>query len=243
MESQKIKEDRKRKFLIKMEKEKMKANKKKEEKEPIQNNNETNQQNQTNVPTQNNNINNQLNQPPSFNNETNMNKNNLNTINNILPEQKLQKNFFTNIFKQNNNNIDFKNIIEQTEKYDYMINFQEIIKRFLIIILTILHCLKYSPLYNAFVFKYTFVILELSSFFFYKYYYSKKTELRKKMIDSNNIDNMQENQIIKIINSILNNLGFVGRYFIYLKVATDIFFDISILFIINIIYFIINSKD
>ena len=123
-----------------------------------------------------------------------------------------------------------------------MINFQNILKKIFIIILSIIHCLNYPPLNNIFVFKYTFVILELSSVFFNKYYYSKKADLRKMIVDPNK-DNEYQNQITKMIQSILNNFGFVSQIFVFFKAIKDVFSDICVLVIINSIYFIIKAKD
>ena len=237
MENQKIKEDRRRKFLEKMES-RNKANKG-NKKQPNNNTNNFNTsipQNKIDNQQQNkNNINNINNQSPFFNIASNPNINNLN--------QNQAKDLLNNIFNnQNKKEIDFKNIIEQTDKYDYMINFQNILKKIFIIILSIIHCLNYPPLNNIFVFKYTFVILELSSVFFNKYYYSKKADLRKMIVDPNK-DNEYQNQVTKIIQSILNNFGFVSQIFVYFKAIKDVFSDICILVIINSIYFIIKAKD
>ena len=123
-----------------------------------------------------------------------------------------------------------------------MINFQNIIKRILIIILSIIHCINDSPLNNIFVFKCTFIVLELSSVFFNKYYYSKKVELRKKMMNTNqNVG--KQNQIEIIIQALLNNFGFFSHFFVFYKAIKDLFYDISILIIINIIYLIFKSGD
>ena len=236
MENQKIKEDRRRKFLEKMES-RNKANK--GNKKQSNNNNNTNNFStsipQNKIDNQQPNQNNINNQSPFFNIASNPNINNIN--------QNQAKDLLNNIFNnQNKKEIDFKNIIEQTDKYDYMINFQNILKKIFIIILSIIHCLNYPPLNNIFVFKYTFVILELSSVFFNKYYYSKKADLRKMIVDPNK-DNEYQNQVTKIIQSILNNFGFVSQIFVYFKAIKDVFSDICILVIINSIYFIIKAKD
>ena len=235
MENQKIKEDRRRKFLEKMES-RNKANKGNKKQS---NNNNTNNFStsipQNKIDNQQPNKNNINNQSPFFNMASNPNINNIN--------QNQAKDLLNNIFNnQNKKEIDFKNIIEQTDKYDYMINFQNILKKIFIIILSIIHCLNYPPLNNIFVFKYTFVILELSSVFFNKYYYSKKADLRKMIVDPNK-DNEYQNQVTKIIQSILNNFGFVSQIFVYFKAIKDVFSDICILVIINSIYFIIKAKD
>ena len=218
MESQKIKEDRRRKFLNKMEN----KNKKNKEKENNNNNDTTPEpQNESDI-------------SPSVNND--LTKNLLNQIEN--------QNLFNNIINnQNSKGIDFKNIIEETDKYDYMINFQNIIKRILIIILSIIHCINNSPLNNTFVFKWTFVVLELSSVFFNKYYYSKKVELRKKMMNNTNKNEGKQNNIEIIIQALLNNFGFFSHFFVFFKAIKDLFYDISILIIINIIYLIFKSRD
>ena len=215
MESQKIKEDRRRKFLNKMEN---KKNKEKEKKN-IEDN-KPNQQNQNSTtPSTNNNI---------QNNIINQIKNK-NLINNIINNQNLKE-------------IDFKKIIEESDKYDYMINFQNIIKRILIIILSIIHCINNSPLNNIFVFKCTFIVLELSSVFFNKYYYSKKVELRKKLMYSNHNEG-QKNHLEIIIQTLLNHFGNFSLFFVFFKAMKDFFYDICILVNINIIYFIIISGN
>ena len=223
MESQKIKEDRRRKFLNKMENKKNKEKEKKNKED-----NKPKQQNQNNMISQN-----QNNTSPSINNNFQNNiinqiKNN-NLINNIINNQNLKE-------------IDFKKIIEESDKYDYMINFQNMIKRILIIILSIIHCINNSPLNNIFVFKCTFIVLELSSVFFNKYYYSKKVELRKKLMNSNHNEG-QKNHIEIIIQTLLNHFGNFSLFFVFFKAMKDFFYDICVLVIINIIYFIIISGN
>ena len=235
MESQKIKEERRKKFLEKME------NKRKGNKKDLNNNNNIiKQQNQVNNESANKSINTQ----PLFSNMAQNQNNNLNQIKNLLNQTK-QNDLLNNIInKQSSQEIDFKNIIEQTNGYDYIINFQKIIKKILIIILSIIHCFAYSPLDNIFVFKYTFIILELSSFFFNKYYYSKKAELRKKIMNSgNNNVNTKINSVEQIIQFLLNNFGFLNQLFVFFKAIKDTFLDISILFIINVIFLLFKEKD
>ena len=226
MENQKIKEDRRRKFLEKMEKNK--KNKKNNNDDKISNQqtqNYTTPQNQA----QSQNIMNNL--FPGINND----------LSNNFMNQIKNENFFNNSINNNQGQkqINFKNIMEETDKYDYMINFQNVIKRILIIILAIIHCLDYTPLNDIFVFKCTFIVLELSSVFFNKYYYTKKAELRQKMTNTNQNEG-QKNQIEIVIQSLLNNFGFFSHFFVIIKAIKDIFNDISILLFVNIIYFIIK---
>ena len=223
MENQKIKEERRRKFLEKMEKNKKNNNDDKISNQQTQNN--TTPQNQA----QSQNIMNNL--FPGINND----------LSNNFMNQIKNENFFNNSINNNQGQkqINFKNIMEETDKYDYMINFQNVAKRILIIILSIIHCLNYSPLNDIFVFKCTFIVLELSSVFFNKYYYTKKAELRQKMINTNQNEG-QKNQIEIVIQSLLNNFGFFSHFFVIIKAIKDIFNDISILLFVNIIYFIIK---
>ena len=226
MENQKIKEDRRRKFLEKMEKNK--KNKKNNNDDKI-----SNQQTQNNTTPQN--------QAQSQNIMNNLFPGINNNLSNNFMNQIKNENFFNNSINNNQGQkqINFKNIMEETDKYDYMINFQNVIKRILIIILAIIHCLDYSPLNDIFVFKCTFIVLELSSVFFNKYYYTKKAELRQKMINTNQNEG-QKNQIEIVIQSLLNNFGFFSHFFVIIKAIKDIFNDISILLFVNIIYFIIK---
>ena len=226
MENQKIKEERRRKFLEKMEKNK--KNKKNNNDDKI-----SNQQTQNNTTPQN--------QAQSQNIMNNLFPGINNDLSNNFMNQIKNENFFNNSINNNQGQkqINFKNIMEETDKYDYMINFQNVIKRILIIILAIIHCLDYTPLNDIFVFKCTFIVLELSSVFFNKYYYTKKAELRQKM--TNTIQNEgQKNQIEIVIQSLLNNFGFFSHFFVIIKAIKDIFNDISILLFVNIIYFIIK---
>ena len=226
MENQKIKEDRRRKFLEKMEKNK--KNKKKNNDDKI-----SNQQTQNNTTPQN--------QAQSQNIMNNLFPGINHDLSNNFMNQIKNENFFNNSINNNQGQkqINFKNIMEETDKYDYMINFQNVAKRILIIILSIIHCLDYSPLNDIFVFKCTFIVLELSSVFFNKYYYTKKAELRQKMINTNQNEG-QKNQIEIVIQSLLNNFGFFSHFFVIIKAIKDIFNDISILLFVNIIYFIIK---
>ena len=226
MENQKIKEARRRKFLEKMEK----------NKKSKKNNNDdkiSNQQTQNNTTPQN--------QAQSQNIMNNLFPGINNDLSNNFMNQIKNENFFNNSINNNQGQkqINFKNIMEETDKYDYMINFQNVAKRILIIILSIIHCLDYSPLNDLFVFKCTFIVLELSSVFFNKYYYTKKAELRQKMINTNQNEG-QKNQIEIVIQSLLNNFGFFSHFFVIIKAIKDIFNDISILLYVNIIYFIIK---
>ena len=253
MESQKIKDMRRAKFLAKLESQK-KGNKKDTNKQVSLNNTiqqETN--NQQNIFTNN------FQNNPNISNNNNINNgnfppnnisDNLNSINNLL-NPNLMNNQQKNIINNNNYNnqfipnyqsaakINFNEIMTKMNQFDYMVNFQSILKKILIIILSLLHCFKYQPLENDFVLKYTLVVLEISSLLFNKYYRDQKKELTKNF--SNTVSGQPPALIEKISQFLLQNFGGFGWFFFIIKLTADIFSDIAILVIINILYFLFNS--
>jgi hypothetical protein len=233
MESQKTKEDRRRKFLSKM----GEKNKKKE-KELNKIKESFNQLVGSNM----NSLSNNNNKNPAIIRELNPIRNNINSDTNKLKEFPDNNYLNNNINNQTKNDFNFIDIIEKTNTYDYMMNFQNIAKRILIIILSILHTINFPFLNNTFVFKYTFIVLELSSFYFNRYYYSQKASLRQKMMNPNG-NNGQQNQFEKVAQILLDYFGFFSFFFVVFKVIKDIILDISILLIINVIYFITMNKD
>ncbi len=280
MESQKIKDNRRAKFLAKLESQN-KANKRDKPKKvsstPSTNNSQpTSSQNnfmpqQSNIqsnpstnfsPTQTNqSINNNLN---DFNINNMMN--NISSLNNLLnPNMMMNKmmnnNQQKNLFNNNNTNTNTNNgnnefisnnkseqkfnyneILGQLNQFDYMINFQSIIKKILIIILSIIHCLKYPPLDNSFVLKYTLIVLEISSLLFNKYYNDQKKNLTKKY-SNNNMTGQPPDQIEKISRFLMNNFGMFNQVFFIVNVIKDIFADIAIIVIINVSFFLLNSSN
>ena len=268
MESQKIKDNRKAKFLAKLER-KNKTNKKETIKKtqldnntninqspsqnnilPPQQNMQTNQP--TNIPTYQANqnvINNTINTNNNLN-DFNLNNmiNNFNSLKNILNpnlNNNQQNNLFNNNeFMSNNKNtqkINYNEILEKYNQYDYMINFQSFLKKTLVIILSIIHCLKYPPLNESFVLKYTLVVLEISSLLFNKYYNDQKKQLTSNY--DSNMSGQPPDQIEKISEFLMNNFGFFNQAFLIANTIKDIFDDIAIMFIINIIFFLLNSNN
>ena len=124
-------------------------------------------------------------------------------------------------------------------QFDYMINFQIILKKIFIIILTILHCLDYPPLNNSFIFKYTLIVLEMSSLLFNKYYNEQKKNLNKK----NNINEEPSGQIEIIVEFLKSQFTIFNQFFYVIKFIIDMIIDFSILFIINVLFFIISNED
>ena len=144
-------------------------------------------------------------------------------------------------FKYNNNEnkINFTILLDKMNQFDYMINFQIILKKIFIIILTILHCLDYPPLNNSFIFKYTLIVLEMSSLLFNKYYNEQKKNLNKK----NNINEEASGQIEIIVEFLKSQFTIFNQFFCVIKFIIDMIIDFSILFIINVLFFIISNED
>ena len=287
MESQKVRDNRKAKFLAKMESKKN-ANKKEVNKniKPKENSKQTSEINpnfqlnnmKTTQPS-NNSFEQQNSNPFKNNINSNNNKTDLNTINiiknlssinnvleqsinkgnpNIIPKQKEEK-FQENENKDDKNNqelkeqkkINFNEVITKMSQIDYMINFQCILKKIIIIILSIVHCFNFSPLDNISTLKYTIIIIEISSIFFNKYYNEKKKNLTNNnlgpqlyKIPKNDIDNkkISNNKIQKISIFLSNNFAIFNQFLFVINIIRDIFSDISILLLINIAFFIIRKE-
>jgi len=244
MESQKIKENRRAKFLAKMEnKNKTKKEKKETPSEPSsQPIPQPNPISQPKLPNLNEIINN-------TNTNTNTNNPNLNTfINNLNSVSKMINSTLksnTNDNTPNNDNqpkINYNEVLEKMNQFDYMINFQSILKKILIIILTILHCLNYQPLNNSFIFKYTFIVLEMSSLLFNKYYNDQKKSLTRG-VQNNNMAGQPPDQMEKLSQFIKNNFDIFNYVFFIFNLIRDIIADISIIIIINIVFFLINNDN
>lgn len=244
MESQKIKENRRAKFLAKMEnKNKTKKEKKETPSEPSsQPIPQPNPISQPKLPNLNEIINN-------TNINTNTNNPNLNTfITNLNSVSKMINSTLksnTNDNTPNNDNqskINYNEVLEKMNQFDYMINFQSILKKILIIILTILHCLNYQPLNNSFIFKYTFIVLEMSSLLFNKYYNDQKKSLTRG-VQNNNMAGQPPDQMEKLSQFIKNNFDIFNYVFFIFNLIRDIIADISIIIIINIVFFLINNDN
>lgn len=250
METKQIKENRRAKFLAKME---SKNKTKKEKKEPnikppsgpnTQPIPQVNPIPQQQLPNLNNIINNNNNISTNTNPDLSKFINNLNSFskminttlkgnsqdNTAVDKTQFQPNY------QNAPKINYNEILEKTNQFDYMINFQSILKKILIIILTILHCLNYQPLNNSFIFKYTFIVLEMSSLLFNKYYNDQKNNL---------IRNIQNNNMVgqPPAQTDLFSFGIFNYVFFIFNLIRDIIADISIIIIINIIFFLIKNED
>ena len=289
MESQKIKENRRAKFLAKMEKNKAsskkettKKTKTKEDLKQISSNDNTLINPPKNIQTSQpdiSNTNKDNNIAANINNNIDLNAimHNINSINNLLNqsikkennEKIVSENIIedntinkTNNDKNSNNinndldktkipkesKIDYTEVIQNIEKYDNMISFQNYIKKILILILTLVHCFNFPPLDNHKSVEYTLIILEISSILFNIYCNDKKKNLTSKNniyqanLNQNNINDRQPNKIEKISEFLINNFGFFNQLFFIVNTIKDIMNDIGIVFFINIIIFLIRKE-
>ena len=174
-----------------------------------------------------------------FSNQKNNNYENNNHSNrNFLKKVEINSNY------QNETKINFNELLEKISQFDYMINFQSILKKILLIILTIMHYLNYSPLENSFIFKYTLVVLEMSSLLCNKYYNDQKKIITDIAFNrNNNTVPQQTGQFQKIFQIVENNFKYFGHFFMILKFIKDLIIDLCIVFLINIILFLKNSQD
>lgn len=262
MESQKIKDNRRTKFLSKMENKKKTIKKQSQNSSPFNNIYSMPQispfsqgQNIHTINTNfnyinNQNLNNLNNNIDLLHNLTNQNINNI-RANNYL-NNNLNNNFGNNYINNNFQSyyrkrpkINYNQLLEKIEQFDYMINFQSILKKIIIIILTILHCLKYTPLQKIFIFKYTLIVLEISSLLFNKYYYDQKKYLTENVLNqkNNNISVQPPDQKDSISQLLMDNLGIFNKAIVFYNFIKDIIADIFILFIINVTFFLINNEE
>ena len=180
----------------------------------------------------------------------NNNKNNNNIPDNNKENDKNNNNIKKDLNKtqtQNEPKIDYKEIMEKIEKYNNMISIQNFIKKILILILSIIHCLKYSPLNDHTTVKYTLIILEISSIFFNKYFNDKKRNLTSKnniyQPNLNNTNGKDPLEIKQLFKFLMNNSGIFNQLFFIINTIKDIISDIGILFFINIMFFLMNRKE
>ena len=175
------------------------------------------------------------------NNIDNDNNNNIdsNNNNNDIRNHKTSKkiNYFDNFNKINN--------------YEYIKNICDLLKKIFVIILTLFHCLKYFSLDDSKILKYSLIILEISSFLVNKWLRMRMKKFIKnssKYEIINISDNKSENdfglnRLIKFLEKIIKPIIPYRYAFEIFGFVMDILTDISILFITNVIFFIINEDD
>ena len=175
------------------------------------------------------------------NNIDNDNNNNIdsNNNNNDIRNHKTSKkiNYFDNFNKINN--------------YEYIKNICDLLKKIFVIILTLFHCLKYFSLDDSKILKYSLIILEISSFLVNKLFRMRMKKFIKnssKYEIINISDNKSENdfglnRLIKFLEKIIKPIIPYRYAFEIFGFVMDILTDIAILFITNVIFFIINEDD
>lgn len=169
------------------------------------------------------------------NNNINNKHNDDNDINNHKASYKI--NYFDNFKKVN--------------KYEYIKNILDLFKKILVILLTLFHCLKYLSLDDSTKLKYSLIILEISSFLVNKLYNIRMRKFieNKKIIeiesdfDNKRGDDFGFNKLIKFLEKIFEQIIPLKYVFEILGLAMDIITDIAILFITNVIFFIIYEDD
>jgi hypothetical protein len=157
--------------------------------------------------------------------------------------------------KESNTNssakINYVDTLKKANKYKYIINIFNLIKKLILIILTIIHCLKYFELDDISKFKYTILIIELSSLLINKLLNIKITNLIKnnKIVDNNNDNNNKNesdfvlNYFVELLYRLMKKSGPLNYIISFLFFVKDVFGDFWIIFLTNIIFFILTEED
>ena len=180
--------------------------------------------------------------PTPMPNITDMNKQGYINYNN---NNNSSSNINSNLFNNNEKKINLTEILDKMNQIDYTLNLLAIFKKILIIILSLLHCFKISAIKDHKTLKYTYLVLELSFLFICNYFNKQKKSISQSISSDNN--NLQANQgqiqIEKISNFLVSNFGIFNQFFNIYNTVKDIIVDISLLFIINVLYFIFTEED
>ena len=153
-----------------------------------------------------------------------------------------------NINNNSENKINYNEILKKINHYEFISVILNIIKKMFIIILSIFHCLNIYYLDNIKRFKYTFIILEISSLIInilirnkIKIQYQNYAQI---LDDKSTIKNgLDFNQSIYLLRIGLVYFSFLDYIVQFGLIFIDILVDIAIIFIVNFIFFIINEED
>ena len=230
MESREIKEKRKNKFLDKLKN----KNKNKEYKNEI----------------------------PLINNKTPIPENEELSLHKNFPESngETMSNIISNNNSNNNSNdfikneqiekkLDYNQLFKKVNKNEFIKTILNIIKKILIIVLSIFHYLNYYNLDNIKNFKYTLLIIEITSLLL-DLFLSQIIKIRvSKAI--NKLDEEYKNkkydlpfeQTFKLLKYSLVDFTFLNYIFKFFNVLMEIFVDIAIIFVVHFIFFIIYEED
>ncbi len=136
---------------------------------------------------------------------------------------------------------DLNEIFQNMNRIEFMINFQNMLKKIFIIILSILHCINYYPLDNKKTVKYTLIVIELTSIFINRYYHNKKK--MNNMTVENQSSQQKVSKMEELYSSAINTSGFINTVINFLALLKDIFADVCILFVVNVVFFLINEGE
>ena len=241
MESKEMKENRKKKYLDKM---KSQNNNVKEYKDYTNNKNNHNNKN-NDIPL--------INDATSIYESSSSFQNDISkggdTIPNINNNNIINNNIDNYSDKNNINKIDYDILYKKIIKNEYLRNLLKMMKKILIAILSMFHCYNIYNLDDTVKFKYTLLIIEISSLFID---IILKNIVKRKVKNnfSNNVDDESKikydvplNKYLKIINKYLVDLSFLDRIFEIFNAFMDILVDIAIIFMVNFIFFIIHEQN
>ena len=154
---------------------------------------------------------------------------------------------------KNPNKINFFDNFNKINKYEYIKNILDLFKKIFVIVLTLFHCLKYLGLDDSTKLKYSLLILEISSFLVNKLFRMRMKKFIKnnskveyEIIEINENKSMNDfglNRLIKFLEKIIKSIVPYRYVFEIFGFVMDILTDIAILFITNVIFFIINEDD
>jgi hypothetical protein len=154
---------------------------------------------------------------------------------------------------KNSNKINFFDNFNKINKYEYIKNILDLFKKIFVIVLTLFHCLKYLSLDDSTKLKYSLLILEISSFLVNKLFRMRMKKFIKnnskveyEIIDINDNKSKNDfglNRLIKFLEKIIKSIVPYRYVFEIFGFVMNILTDIAILFITNVIFFIINEDD
>lgn len=111
------------------------------------------------------------------------------------------------------------------------------IKKVALVVLTIVHCLKFKMIYQWKNFLATVIITELTAIFTM---FTINNQI-KKIAEIKENSPEEKNQFEQVTNFFVSNFGFVDNIFSYYNIAFDLISDFSFIALINVLYFLIAS--
>lgn len=112
------------------------------------------------------------------------------------------------------------------------------IKKITLLVLIILHCLQFQMIYHWKTFLTTVIITELTAIITM---FKINSQIKKIAEIKENIPEENNNQFEQVTNFFVSNFGFVDSIFSYYNIAFDLISDFSFIALINVLYFLITS--